>query len=396
MIKKFLRLFLIPFVFAFPISGYLLYQSNKLPDKGDITFFLTGKKKSYIENLQEQAISGDTNAMIRLGNNHKHGYNGLKPNNVEAIKWYKKAINHGDLDAMWILARMYENGEGVDQDNKKAFNLLSDCAQQSNISCMGHLGRMYHDGIGTETDYKKAFEWWLKTALKGNADAQFRIGYFYDIGKKGVVEKNLEQARIWYEKSAAQNNSEAQRFLGYIYLDREGELATNLLKAGELFSTSAQNGNSSSQKIIDSNSRKCHETRYGSKINYNMKSCFLAAYSGDPLAMHAVGLSYYDGRADQEINYPKAFKWIEGSAKAGLSSAQMFLGMFYEMGIGIKPNKIEAYAWIGLGITQNDGDPQTLAKAKQTHAIIFSEMSDPERKKAIEKLKLYSHKYTRK
>lgn len=396
MIKKSLRLFLIAFVFALPISGYILYQSNKLPDKDDITFYLTGKKKSYIENLQEQAMSGDTNAMIRLGNNHRHGYNGLQPNNVEAVKWYKKAVNHGDLDAMWILAKMYKNGEGVDQNNKKAFNLLSDCAHQSNISCMGHLGRMYNDGIGTETDYQKAFEWWLKTALKGNATAQLQIGYFYHIGKEGVVEKDLEQARIWYEKSAAQNSSEAQRFLGYIYLDREGELATDLLKAGELFSISAQNGNSSSQKIIDSHSKKCHETRHGSKIYYDMKSCFLAAYSGDPLAMHAVGLSYYDGRGDQEINYQKAFKWIENSAKKGFSSAQMFLGMFYEMGIGINPNKIEAYAWIGLGITQNGGDPETLAKAKQTLIIILSEMSNIERKKAFEKLESYILEYSRK
>ncbi len=125
-----------------------------------------------------------------------------------------------------------------------------------------------------------------------------------------------------------------------------------------------------------------------------MKSCYLAAYSGDPLAMHAVGLSYYDGRFDQKIDYKKAFEWIEKSAKSGFSAAQHFLGMFYEKEIGVERNQVESYAWIGVGIFQNDRDPKTIVKAKQVQQIIFNEMLEDERIEAEEKLKVYITQYS--
>ncbi len=242
MFKKFLRLFLIAAVIAVPVSGYVLYKSGKSFTNDNINFFL-GKKEGYLVWLEKLALSGDANAMFRMGNNHRYGYNGLTPNINETTKWYELAIENGDIDATYGLAKMYYEGVGVEQDYKKAYAIFSKCAKQEKMSCMGHLGQMYHDGIGIEKDIEKAFHWWLKTAEEGNASAQFQIGYFYDTGKESVVEKDREQARLWYEKSAAQKDSRARRFLGYMYLDGEGGVEKDYLKAGELFALSAKNGN---------------------------------------------------------------------------------------------------------------------------------------------------------
>ena len=216
MIKKSLRLFLIAFVFALPISGYILYQSNKLPDKDDITFYLTGKKKSYIENLQEQAMSGDTNAMIRLGNNHRHGYNGLQPNNVEAVKWYKLAAKQGDASAQYFLGRKYETGRGVTQNYKEAEKWLRLSAEQGNAEAQVTLGLMHlgesgetEDCLGETENHKEAVKWFRLSAEQKNADAQCWLGHMYLEGM-GVTEDYAEAIKWW--KIAAEQGHERAKY----------------------------------------------------------------------------------------------------------------------------------------------------------------------------------------
>jgi len=225
-------------------------------------------------------------------------------------------------------------------------------------------------------------------AESGDANAMLIMGNNYKRGNNGLEPNNAEAIK-WYKMAIKHGDLDAMRILAVMYKDGEGGVEKDYLKAGELFALSAKNGNGPAQELIDNYSNECHKDRDGSKIYYDIKSCFLAAYSGDPLAMHAVGLSYYDGR----FNHVKAFEWTEKSAKAGFYAAQHFLGMFYEKGIGVEQNKAESYAWIGVGIAQNDRDPKAIAKAKQVQKIIFNEMSDVERQQATQKLQLYVQEY---
>ena len=40
---------------------------------------------------------------------------------VEALKWYRKAADQGDADAQYSLGVMYANGDGVTKDDAEAY-----------------------------------------------------------------------------------------------------------------------------------------------------------------------------------------------------------------------------------------------------------------------------------
>ncbi len=348
--KRLIRLLLAAALIGLAVFGFILGGSEKesMQESAPIEI------KSYSERLEDEALSGNEKAMFRMGNNHRYGYNGLTPDNAEAIKWYEKAIKYGDRDAMYALALMYKNGEGIGQSFEKAVGLFEKAIKAGNSSANIGLANMHYFGQGVEQSYEKAYALWEKAVEQGNSEAMYNLSRAY---YKGI---GVDQ---------------------------------DYLKAGSYLSMAADNGDDYAQGLIGKYSRKCAEIKVGSKIYYDMRSCYLAAHSGDPIAMHAVGLSYYDGRFEQKIDNEKAFEWFQKSAEAGFSSAQYFLAMFYEKGYGTPQNKVEGYVWIGTGLSQNDYSVEMLRKGTQVKEIIYKGMTEEQRLEAEEKLKTYIEKY---
>ena len=59
---------------------------------------------------------------------------GLKQDYEEAVKWYQKAAQQGNVNAMRNLARCYRHGHGVEKNNVKAAIL-------STAALLQHLAR---------------------------------------------------------------------------------------------------------------------------------------------------------------------------------------------------------------------------------------------------------------
>ena len=64
----------------------------------------------------------------------------------------KKAAVSGDATAQYNLAKMYENGDGVPQDFRKAFSLYYSSAWENNVNAMYSLARMYYHGRGVKQE----------------------------------------------------------------------------------------------------------------------------------------------------------------------------------------------------------------------------------------------------
>ena len=60
---------------------------------------------------------------------------------------------------------------------------------------------MYDNGEGVPQDDAKAVKWYRKAAEQGNADAQFFLGFMYDAGR-GVPQDDA-QAHMWYNLAAS-------------------------------------------------------------------------------------------------------------------------------------------------------------------------------------------------
>ena len=71
---------------------------------------------------------------------------------------------------------MYCDGNGVEQDLKKGFELVRKSAGQGNAKAQLLLAGMYRDGKGVEPDNRKAFAWMQKSAKQGDSDRPVRSG----------------------------------------------------------------------------------------------------------------------------------------------------------------------------------------------------------------------------
>lgn len=77
-------------------------------------------KKHNIENLKKRAEQGDTYAMLYLGNIYRFGKDGIEPDAEKAFALYENAAKGGNTAGYLFMGVLYENGEGVLQDELKA------------------------------------------------------------------------------------------------------------------------------------------------------------------------------------------------------------------------------------------------------------------------------------
>jgi hypothetical protein len=101
---------------------------------------------------------------------------------------------------------MYENGQGVPQDDVEAVRWYRLAADQGLADAQDYLGRSYLDGRGVPQDDAEAARWFRAAATEGHAGAQFRLGMMYDLGR-GVPQDYVE-AHMWFNLAAAQSSGE--------------------------------------------------------------------------------------------------------------------------------------------------------------------------------------------
>jgi uncharacterized protein len=76
-----------------------------------------------------------------------------------ALRLYRALADAGDLRAQNNLGRMYEQGQGVPQDNAMAVSWYRKAAEQGQATAQNNLGLMYEHGQGVPQDYVLAHMW---------------------------------------------------------------------------------------------------------------------------------------------------------------------------------------------------------------------------------------------
>ena len=96
------------------------------------------------------------------------------------FKFTLSAAEQGDAAAQCNLGVMYDKGEGVKQDDYEAVKWYRKAAEQGLVEAQFNLGNMYADGRGVKQDVYEAVKWFRKAAKQGDADAidaLERLGY---------------------------------------------------------------------------------------------------------------------------------------------------------------------------------------------------------------------------
>ena len=79
---------------------------------------------------------------------------------------------------------------------------------------------MYERGQGVDVNYKKAIEWWETAAEQGHAHAQCNLGVMYENGDG--VDQSDSMAMRWYAKADAQGDERAQVAIRDLVSKRRG------------------------------------------------------------------------------------------------------------------------------------------------------------------------------
>ena len=86
-----------------------------------------------------------------------------------------KLMNNGIATTQVTLGHMYLTGDGISQDDVKAFEKTKEAAYRGRAFSQYALGEMYSNGTGVRQNYAKAIEWYEKAAKQGNAEIQYNL-----------------------------------------------------------------------------------------------------------------------------------------------------------------------------------------------------------------------------
>ena len=256
-----------------------------------------------------------------------------------ALKWYQFAAEHGNEEAQENLGRAYRNGQGVEQDYKKALEWFTKAAEQGHAVSQSSLANMYRNGFGVEQNYEKAVEWYTKAAEQGDVTGQANLGNAYHHGRG--VERNYEKAIEWYTKAAERGNAYSQNRLGGLYF--EGKVVEkDYGKAIEWYTKAAEQGYAAGQ----SNLANMYHHGFGVKRSYKkaIEWYTKAAEQGNAYSQVRLGGLYLKGEGVSQ-NYEKAIEWYTKAAEQGDAFSQNRLGDMYFNGEGVDKDYEKALEW---------------------------------------------------
>jgi uncharacterized protein len=187
---------------------------------------------------------GDEDAQMAVARHYEIG-NKVKRSRLEAAKWYRLAMDQGNVEAQLRLARLvHQGGDGLKQDFIMAAQLYREAADLGNAEAQNWLGYCFQHGIGVEANDQSAFESYRQSADAGFAAAQNNLGLMYLTGRG--TERSLLRAFDYFEKSAAQNDDWGLNNLGGMYEMGWG-VAKDARRALEFYKRAAELGNNPAQ-----------------------------------------------------------------------------------------------------------------------------------------------------
>lgn len=275
-----------------------------------------------------------------LGCCHRGGY-GTAVDNQKAIEYFSKGCDFEDADCLWALAEYLYNGEYIEKDTKKAFELTLKAAEKGVHEAQEKLGEIYREGELVPQDYTEANKWFKLAAEQNNSNAYYWLAsaYYNGLG----VEKDLPKSSELWEKSAELGHWGSQFITGLNYEKGEG-VVQNINTAIEWYTKSAEQGHSDACYNLAQIYRVGID---GATIDTTKAIYYYerAVEFGNLEAMFTLGVLYFNGQCGLSKDEAKAFElWLKGSEANHLGCAKN-VGICYKSGAGIEQDTEKAISY---------------------------------------------------
>ena len=332
-----------------------------------------GDRETALKLLTDAADKKMTKAAMRLAAMYEDGIC-VEKDEREALRWYQRAVELRDLDAMEIVAKAYIEGRLVEKDNTKALALakeiqnfvsgklfsdsfcakyrkkaealirrieaeddLASAAQREKAGDDKEAERLYtkaaNAGIAAamhalallydrQKKYEESFPWHLKAARAGDVEAMADTAdsLYYGDG----TEPDTDKALFWAEKAAEAGSTRAQDLIDQIREEQRTRGFQDALKAlgkGDtdqairLFSQSAEAGSAASAWNLSLLYANGDGVPKDEKAGFRW--CLKAAELGHSKAMLTAAKSYFNGRDGAEVDLDQALFWAEKAKRSG-------------------------------------------------------------------------------
>jgi TPR repeat protein len=303
-----------------------------------------GTPEEGAEWLKKSAKNGYAYAQRLLGVAYAMGAPYFKQDYKEAIKWYLKAADQGDLYAICNLGLMLEEGHGCDKDLKAAVDHYKIVADAGLPYAQHLLADMYYFGKGVEPDrqkaydlYKMASEHWENEDSSSSLDPFFGMGRCYAEYKIG----SFDEAVKAFKKSFERGNTEALMY--YILMGFRNQEALSAQDGEWLFQKASGNPSDPNCLFVMG---ACYEMGFGTEQDHkkSVKAYEKAALLGHAFGQHHLAYMYFQGWGIEK-NPEIGFQW-ELRAAERIPMAKFNVGISYLNGEGVEQNIEEAIKWL--------------------------------------------------
>lgn len=321
----------------------------------------------YQKNI-DKARAGDARAQADVGYAYETG-DGVAKDTNQALYWYRKSAENGNMDGQANLAYFYYNGLGVAQDYKQAFYWNKKAADQGLARAQNWVGFLYEKGLGVEQNYTEMFNWYIKAAAQNDGNALRNVGVSYDNGRG--VSKDLGKALYYYREALAKGElsqanvewteNRVKTLTDSGYTEKSDEVlqqAISKLKAERLIGDKQQyDQNIAAARQGDA------EAQFQVALSLNSKDEALVwlRKAGEQGHLKSLKMLYaiYMGVTEEVKQYtdPKeASRWLVKWAEQGSVQAMTMLAGCYYTGNGMEQDNEKALLWTRKAIAHPNPD----------------------------------------
>ena len=163
-------------------------------------------EKAELAMYRRHADNDVPEAVTQLGDMYRRGdsFSGVVKSTKKAAKLYKRAVELGNVDAMLKLGYLYDNGDGVKLDKKKAEQLYRVAADKGDACAQFGLFQL----LKADQRLEEATHYLRLSAEQGYTMAETGLGMqiFWQHGPDAV-----DEARRWLDRAAAKGDEDASR-----------------------------------------------------------------------------------------------------------------------------------------------------------------------------------------
>lgn len=253
---------------------------------------------------------------------------------ILCFHYYELAAKLKNVDAIYTLGSIYENGRFGFQDYKKAVEYYE--LAGNDTRALYRLGNIDENGPLEKKDYTRFVGYYESLAKQNDVKALYQLGQFYE--NDSIVRRDYGKAIYYFELAAKQKHISSIHRLATIY--EEGIYVKKDIPRSIYYSEILVKEND-----LDSIFRLAtfYESGEGVKQDYlkaiEYYELLVRHFDGD--AAYKLGLFYENGKG-VERNLDKAIEYYEIAAQYMNSDAFLKLGSFHEEGKKYPQNYIKA------------------------------------------------------